>query len=89
MSCTTNLSNYMIDDRCGAKYPVPTEERRKPEKLRDIRIKEIDAGYIVEIGCQTFAIESKGSLISKLSAYINDPKSVEDAWMKDHKLPKK
>lgn len=91
--CSNSIPAY-IDCGSGQRLPRPEElgfktTKRMPDKLKEIKITAMDAGYIVNVGCQTFAIESKQSLITKLSAYINDPDNVEKAWMQDHKLPKK
>jgi hypothetical protein len=88
MSCTGNYPLPMDSGcRVEARLNEPPQVRRN--KFRSIKIEGMDAGYIVNIGCQTFAIESKQSLITKLSAYINDPENVEIAWMNEGKLPKK
>lgn len=56
-------------------------EERLPETLtspkREINIQPIDFGYIVRVGCQTVAVETKEKLISKLTEYINDPVAAE------------
>jgi len=39
----------------------------------NINIESLDYGFIVRVGCQTIAIETKKKLIDKLTAYIKDP----------------
>lgn len=45
-----------------------------------ITIKQLNYGYIIEVGCQTFAIESASLLIAKLSEYISNPGETEKKW---------
>ena len=61
--------------------PVPTTVTNN--KIRQINIEEVSRGYIVRVGCQTYAIENKAQLISKLSEYINEPEKTEQTWFKN------
>ncbi len=45
--------------------------------IRSINIRQLSHGYIIEVGCQTFAIESASTLIAKLSEYILNPNATE------------
>lgn len=45
--------------------------------IRPISIRQLSHGYIVEVGCQTLAIESASTLIAKLSEYILNPNTTE------------
>jgi hypothetical protein len=49
-----------------------------PNTIRTIQINQINHGYIVQVGCQTFAIESPSNLIAKLAEYINNPAATEE-----------
>lgn len=46
-------------------------------RIRQIQIEALDYGFIVRCGCQTLAIEDKGTLIAKLTEYISDPVATE------------
>ena len=52
-----------------------------------INIKQLSYGYIVNIGCQSFAIENSETLIKGLSNYLKSPSECEKVWMKDKRLP--
>lgn len=54
----------------------------KSNKIREIVIRQVDRGYIVNVGCHTFAISSSEELISKISEYVNEPLKTEDKWFK-------
>lgn len=45
-----------------------------PERIYSISIRQIDHGYIVEVGCKTFAIENAQNLADMVSAYLVNPK---------------
>lgn len=49
--------------------------------MRTVSIRQLDHGYIVEVGCQAFAIENATSLIAKLSEYILAPQETEQKWV--------
>lgn len=66
--------------------PVPTEEIASPQSMREIHITPLHYGYNVKLGCSTFAVETKASLIAKLTAYINDPAGVENKWHRTGEL---
>lgn len=53
--------------------------------IRPISIRQLSHGYVIEVGCQTFAIESASTLIAKLSEYILNPLATE-VKHKDGKL---
>ena len=38
-----------------------------------INIEPLDRGYVVRIGCSSFAFSTKEELITKLTEYINNP----------------
>ena len=59
----------------GAPQPNPADHIR-----REITIRPIDHGYIVTVGCQTFAIESLDKLIRNLDIYLKDL-LIEKKWM--------
>lgn len=59
----------------GVIPPPPTKG-----KIRTINIRQLDHGYVAEVGCQVFAIENASALITKLSEYILDPAATEAKW---------
>lgn len=54
----------------------------QPNRIREIRINQLDHGYMVTCGCQTFAIENADKLINKLNQYLHDPQATEDKYYK-------
>ena len=54
---------------------------------RPINISWVDSGFIIIVGCSTFAVETKERLIRLLTAYINDPEQVSEAWISNKALP--
>jgi hypothetical protein len=59
----------------------PIAEEKTP-RIRELTIRQLDFGYIVNAGCQTFAIESADKLLEKLTEYINEPAKTEEKWFK-------
>lgn len=65
---------------------IPREDTTSLYKLDDIRnskiskeinIRPLDYGFIINVGCQTVAIESKQDLIKYLTEYIQNPLELE------------
>ncbi len=50
------------------------------DRIRDIKITQLDNGYNVTIGCKTFAFESHESLLKHLAMYIKHPDKTETAF---------
>jgi hypothetical protein len=48
--------------------------------IRPLAIRQLNHGYIVEVECQTFAIENTSTLIAKLSEYLLNPATTENKW---------
>lgn len=71
----------------GEPIPTPTFETPTPSNrdIRNIQIDPLDRGFVVRVGCQTFAIEDKGVLIAKFIEYINNPIATEQKY-KEGKL---
>lgn len=59
---------------------VCENQQRNPQKIRDIKISQLDFGYIVTIGCQKFAIENMERLLYALRTYMEHPSETEDDW---------
>ena len=58
-----------------------------PNKIREVKIEQLNHGYLVRVGCQRFAIETSEKLLSLLSDYMKFPADTEKAWF-DGKLLK-
>ena len=50
-------------------------------RMRAVQIQPLNYGFIVTIGCHSFAIETAEQLISKLSDYIKSPEDTEERWL--------
>ena len=55
-------------------------------QAREINIRPLNHGYVVNIGCQTFAIESVDKLVSNLEKYLNSPIETEKEWFSGNLL---
>jgi hypothetical protein len=75
------------DDRANRPISLENDTIAKyPSKARQITIEQMDFGYIVRVGCQTFAIESYGKVINNLIDYLKDPEATEANWYKTRTL---
>ena len=76
-----------MEDR--AQYPTELYSPIRTESFSkyQISINPLDYGYIVEIGCQRFAIENVETLITKVSAYLRNPQEVITQWNEYKTLP--
>ena len=61
--------------------PMPMEEMPvEQNRAKEINIQPLNFGYIIRVGCQSFAIESADKLISSLNEYLKDPQKIEKSW---------
>lgn len=51
--------------------------------IRDIKIKKVNRGYIVEIGCQKFVVENDNynKIVEGLKDYFDDPRKAERKYV--------
>ncbi len=79
----SNLSEPCLPEpnRCvrNEEVAMPTPDRGS-NKIRQINIEEVNRGFIVRVGCHTFAISTKAELTTKLTEYINEPDKTEQKW---------
>lgn len=50
------------------------------DKIQTIKIDQLAYGYLVQVGCQSFAIETQGKVIHLLNEYLADPETMHKAW---------
>lgn len=60
------IRNTELDLQC----PQPIEDY---VENYSVSIDTLDHGYIIRVGCKSFSIESKETLLSMITKYINNP----------------
>jgi hypothetical protein len=50
------------------------------KSLRTIKIDPLNSGFLVNVGCQSIAIETLDKLIYMLTKYLTDPTKFESEW---------
>lgn len=60
--------------------PVPNPGLVQEDHIRSISIRQLNHGYVVEVGCQTLAIESASKLIALFSEYVLNPIATEHKY---------
>lgn len=50
-------------------------------KIREVRIIQVDHGYILNVGCKTIALDTPAKIIFALKLYLTNPAKVEDAFL--------
>lgn len=48
--------------------------------LRNVLIKPVLNGWIVEVGCQQVVFDNKERMLKSISSYLDDPKETERYW---------
>lgn len=69
-------NDYMI----GTRQELAIQ--KKNNHIRNISIEQLDHGYIVRVGCQSFAIENLRTVIKNIEQYMINPDDVEDKYLK-------
>ncbi len=49
-------------------------------KIRGISIEQLHYGYIVKVGCHSFALEKHETVSAKIAQYLADPAGTEKLW---------
>lgn len=76
-----------MEDRERGLLVAEAEPVGFPDFLKTVRIEPLNYGFMVNVGCQSFAIESTEKLLKLLAAYYTDPRTVEKQWMDTRTLP--
>ena len=75
-----------MNDQLEQTVPVPKEEYKPSclEVLKDyeIRIKFLDRGCIVEVGCKSIAFETIDSAMLEINSYVSNPYETQQKWRK-------
>ena len=60
----------------------PNQPAQIPDRdtIKTISIRQLDHGYIVEVGCQTLAIESASKLATLFTEYVLNPSATEKKY---------
>ena len=58
--------------------PIPTMPASY--MMRPVSIEECNRGFIVKVGCHTFAFSRMEEVIANVSEYLRDPIGVEKLW---------
>lgn len=80
-------------DNCGKHETVSRAGRTldrlddTPYLTRNVFIEPLHYGYLVNVGCNRFAIENIADVLKYLEKYYADPKEVETLWLEHKKLP--
>lgn len=63
-------------------YPQPQQPMQTTEKPRiySITLRQLDHGYIVQVGCKDFAIETPEKLSGLLAAYLANPEEIQKKY---------
>lgn len=59
---------------------------RVENTIRTFMVRQLNFGYVVEVGCHSFAIETKEKLVKLVSDYINTPDETEKKWFETKQL---
>lgn len=63
-----------------APRPMAVGEVAGSPRGRAINIEPLNYGFIVRVGCQSFAVEQADTVADKLKEYLNDPQATEKKW---------
>ena len=71
----------------GYDQPMPMgAEPKSSNKIRTINIEQLDYGYVVQVGCQRFAVETHKKVINALNEYMANPDETQRKWFAGEKI---
>ena len=59
------------------------DEAYSSSSLREVNIRPLSSGYLVNVGCQSVAVETTETLLKTLGEYLNNPTGFERDWNKN------
>jgi hypothetical protein len=62
---------------------VMRNEAYSSSSLREVNIRPLSSGYLVNVGCQSVAVETTETLLKTLGEYLNNPTGFERDWNKN------
>ncbi|HUC80052.1 MAG TPA: hypothetical protein VMR70_04015 [Flavisolibacter sp.] len=71
------INRPQVENGCSAEA---TAQPSRSDRPRSISIEAKDHGFIVMVGCQSFAIEKVSTLIRNLEKYLEHPNETERKW---------
>ncbi len=74
-------SNDQASIRESAVTAYPEGGQLIQPKPYEIIIQPLDYGYMVRVGCKSFAFESRTHLLEKLSRYLEDPEGLQKKFL--------
>lgn len=83
------MRNEVCSEPATQAYCGEIDAPKSADKIREISISELNYGYIVRVGCHSFAIESSEKLLQALNEYIKSPSLTEEKWYKNEFILKK
>lgn len=56
---------------------------KNDNKIRNFSVRELNFGYVIDVGCHSFAIETPEKLTQLIGEYLTNPKATEKKWFKN------
>lgn len=82
---SANPRNYTYTDNSDqelevAEPSVTPEESPDSDKIRTLTVEQLNFGYIVRVGCHSFAIETHEKVSKLVGEYLANPSGTERKW---------
>lgn len=55
-------------------------DNRVQKMTYELRVQQLDRGYIVNVGCKSFAFENQEVMLGMITEYITNPNKTEDSF---------
>lgn len=62
-------------------YAIAPDSVKTPSKIRDIKLQQLDYGYILSVGCKNIALDSPEKILYALKQYLKDPSGTENKFL--------
>ena len=69
------------NERISPEEPSKEIQRLIALKRYEIRVRFLDHGMVIEVGCKSFAFSSVEDGVANLHAYMENPVHVQKAWI--------
>lgn len=73
-----------MDEICGTQGCKQTESSYY--QRYELSIQELDVGYIVRVGCKSFAFSDKETMLLKVNEYLQNPSEIQKRFESTGKI---
>lgn len=87
MACSDTITLRDLQIECPEIYPrlrepmATASTKKDVMKIKEIRIRQLDYGYVLNVGCKEIALDKPEKILFALKQYLKDPAGTEKKFL--------